>query len=159
MSANVFLDADGWPLVDRLLADLYRHHVTVADTATVYSGTRFLADTAAPAIRCSRLPGGGREQHQDRHRIEVLTWGRTRAESDAILAQVRGLNAEYSDEGWADVELDRIREDTGPGRVPDPNPSVVPVPLTLVVTVRQQGPGIGWAGMDEDPTTGAPITP
>lgn len=158
MASNPFLDNDGWPLCDRLMADAYRARVTVADGVGVYSGTRFAADTAAPAIRTSRLPGGGREQHQDRHRLEVLVLGRTRAESDAMLAQVRASNTELANEEWAGVELDAVREETGPGRIPDPNPSVVAVPLTIVVVVRQQGPGAGVPGQDEDPATGV-VTP
>lgn len=161
--SNVFLDSDGWPLTDKLLADLYRNNVAVLDGSPVYSGTRFQpepSETQPPAIRTSRLPGGGiNSRHEDVARLEVLCLGRSRAESDSMLAQVRSLNRTYRDEGWAGVELDAIREESGPGRIPDPNPSVVAVPITLDVVTRQQGPGLGWAGMDEDATTGAPITP
>ena len=142
--ASTFLDSDGWPVVDRLLADAFRQLIAIPG-AEVYAGTRLNAETDIdqslwPAIRLQRLPGGGRgrDNYQDVCRIEVVTFGRTRPESDDLTAQVRRVMADLSDEEWAGVGLDRIGEDSGPGPIPDPNQDIRAVPTTWTVIVRQQ---------------------
>lgn len=134
-----FLDARGWPIVDRLLAAACREHVTLPG-ATVAWGTVLTKDQAFPAARVQRLPGGGinSDGYQDVARIEITTYGTTREESDALTARVRQLMADLSDDEYAGVGLDRISEDSGPGRIPDPNEDVRAVPTNWSVVVRQQ---------------------
>ena len=155
-----FVDERGWPIVDRLLADAFRQLVHL-DGVELWCGTDLRADTGPaddglveqaerwgdepleeelPAIRVQRLPGGGinADGYEDLNRIEVISYGRTRSESDSLTAQIRGVMADLSDEEWAGVELDRIREDTGPGRIQDINRDVRAVPTVWRVTVRQQ---------------------
>lgn len=148
--SNLFVDPQGWPVVDRLLVDAFRQQVLL-DGVTVWWGTSFppiddIPDPddpdpfRPPAGRVMRLPGGGinPEGYEDLHRIEVLTLGRTRPESDALTAGVRQLLAELDGEDWAGVGIDRVREQEGPGRIPDVDQDVRAVPTTWGVLVRRQ---------------------
>lgn len=160
---NEFVDERGWPIVDRLLADAFRELVHL-DGVELWCGTDLRADSDTgpdderldaesaerwgdepleqelPAIRVQRLPGGGInvDGYEDLNRIEVVSYGRTRSESDSLTAQIRGVMDDLSDEEWSGVELDRIREDTGPGRIQDINRDVRAVPTVWIVIVRQQ---------------------
>lgn len=133
-----YLDARGWPIIDRLLAAMFRDLVHV-EGKTVQVGTVITVEQW-PAIRVQRLPGGGinADGFQDLSRIEVVTYAETRPESDLLTAQVRQLMADLSDDEYAGVGVDRIREETGPGRIPDPNEDLRAVPTTWVVVARQQ---------------------
>ncbi len=143
--AETFLDARGWPVIDRLLADRFQAAVTIpgktvrVGTVLVDDGTE-PPDSLFPAIRVQRLPGGGinADGYEDVSRIEITTWGTTRPESDALTAQVRAAMHDLSNDEWAGVGLDRIREETGPGRIPDPNQDLRAVPTVWVVVARQQ---------------------
>lgn len=147
-SPNPFLSPRGWPQVDKLLVDAFRQLVTLPD-ATVWWGTAFPAPDAPapageppyqpPAGRVIRLPGGGKnpEAYEDLHRIEVLTLGRTKRESDDLTDAVRQVMSDLDAEEWAAVGIDRIREETGPGRIPDPDEDVRAVPTTWGVLVRR----------------------
>jgi hypothetical protein len=137
--SNPFVDPRGWPVVDRLLVAAFRELVTLPD-ADVWWGTAFPDEVPYPAGRVIRLPGGGinPEGYEDLHRIEVLTLGRTRPESDALTAGVRQTLADLDGEDWSGVGIDRIREESGPGRVPDPNEDLRAVPTTWGVLVRRQ---------------------
>lgn len=136
---NPFLDARGWPVMDRLLAAACREHVTLPGKSVAW-GTVLTDDQAFPAGRVQRLPGGGinADGYEDVSRIEITTYGTSRAESDQLTAQVRQLMAELSDDEYAGVGFDRIREETGPGRIPDPNEDLRAVPTVYSVTARQQ---------------------
>lgn len=137
--SNPFVDARGWPVIDRLLADLFAEQVLL-DGQPVWAGTALSDGQSFPAIRVQRLPGGGinADAYQDVSRIEVATFGRTRPESDALTAQVRQLMADLSDDEYADVSVDSVVEESGPGRLPDPNEDLRAVPTTWSVTARRQ---------------------
>ena len=142
---ETFLDPQGWPLVDRLLVNRFKATVTIPGkqvqigTALVDDGTE-PPERMFPAIRVQRLPGGGinTDGYEDVNRIEITTWGTTRPESDALTAQVRAAMYELDNDEWAGVGLDRIREETGPGRIPDPNQDLRAVPTVWIVVARQQ---------------------
>lgn len=147
--SSPYVNARGWPVVDRLLVDAFRQLVTVPGQ-TVWWGTAFPSPDdpppagqdpfGPPAGRVLRLPGGGinAEGYEDLHRIEVLTLGRTRPESDTLTAGVRQTLAELDGEDWAGVGIDRIREENGPGPIPDVDQDVRAVPTTWGVLVRRQ---------------------
>lgn len=132
-----YLDDRGWPLIDRLLVGLFTEHIVTPELAEC--GTVLHTGTY-PAIKVVRLPGGGinADGYEDVSRIEITTYGRTRPESDTLTAQVRQLMADLSDDEYAGVGVDRIREETGPGRIPDPDEDINAVPTTWSVTARQQ---------------------
>lgn len=162
-----FIDDRGWPIIDKLIANLLWANVVLAGVP-VYADTDLrsrlaphpddvgeppplfadVPDTAPaavevvqwPAIAVERLTGGGInvDGYEDTARIQVTAFGLTRADSDAMSAQIRGLMLDVSDEGWAGVELDRIREDTGPGRIQDPVEDLRAVPTRWVVKARNQ---------------------
>lgn len=149
--SNPFVDSRGWPVVDRLLVDAFRHQVALAGDVPVWWGTAFPpADEVPdpldpdpfrpPAGRVMRLPGGGinAEGYQDLWRIEVLTLGRTKPESDELTTGVRQFLADLDGEDWAGVGIDRVRENEGPGRIPDVDQDVRAVPTTWGVIVRRQ---------------------
>lgn len=135
-----FIDARGWVLVDRLMVHLFAARVALADQAPVHCATVLTDQHHWPAIRVERLPGGGinADGYQDVSRIQITTYGRTRPESDDLTAQVRQLMSDLSDDEYADVGIDRISEETGPGRIPDPDQDLRVVPTTWSVTARQQ---------------------
>lgn len=143
--AAQFVDERGWPVIDRLLVAAFTELVVVAGK-TVRWGTTLTDDGTQPpeelfpAGRVMRLPGGGFDSNRifDRSRIEVMTWGTTRPESDSMTAQVRQVMADLANGEYAGVGLDRITEDQGPGRIPDPREDLRAVPTTWVVVARQQ---------------------
>lgn len=134
-----FLDQHGWPVIDRLLAELFRQRLVVPDKS-ITVGTVLNDDVAYPAVLVERIPGGGRnaDDYEDVNRIQVTTFGTTRPESDSLTAQVRHELANLSDDEFDDVGVDRITEETGPGRVPDPDQDLRAVPTTWSVIARQQ---------------------
>lgn len=136
---NRFVDSQGWVVVDRLLADMFMTHVSVAGSQ-VYSGTTLNEDQTFPAIRVQRLPGGGinADRYQDESRIEVVSWGLTRPQSDDLTAQVRQLMSDLDDGDYDNVSIDRVYETSGPGVIPDPNEELRAVPTTWSVTARRQ---------------------
>ncbi|GAA1402009.1 hypothetical protein GCM10009613_61220 [Pseudonocardia kongjuensis] len=164
---EAFLDEDGWPIIDKLIANALWATVKIGGVP-VYADTDLRGGRMAPhpddpeplfhdvddehvplpreervewpAIAVERLPGGGinTDGYEDTARIQVTAFGLTRSDSDAMTAQIRGLMRELSDEGWAGVELDRIREDSGPGRIPDPVEDLRTVPTRWVVKARNQ---------------------
>lgn len=93
-----------------------------------------------PAIVVERLPGGGinSDGYEDLARIQVTAFGLTRSQSDDMTAQIRGLMHDLSDDEYRDLEFDRIREDSGPGRIPDPNEDLRTVPTRWTVKTRIQ---------------------
>jgi hypothetical protein len=137
--ANAYVDPRGWPIIDRLLAKMFSDLVTIGGQA-VYAGTVLRDGQTWPAIRVQRLPGGGinDDGYQDVSRVEVTTWGRTRPESDDLTAQVRYLMHDLSCDEYAGVSVDIIREESGPGRVPDPDEDLRAVPTSWTVTARYQ---------------------
>lgn len=136
---NPFIDSRGWPVVDRLLAAAFTELVTIPGRTVVW-GTVLGADVVYPAGRVQRLPGGGinAEGYQDLVRVEVVSYGTDRPESDELTAGVRAVMAELNCGEYGGVGLDRVREDSGPGRIPDPNADLRAVPTVWSVTVRQQ---------------------
>lgn len=137
-SVNEFIDEQGWAVVDRLLAACFQEQVLI-DGSPVEAGTS-LRDRPYPAILVERLPGGGInvESYEDVSRIAITSYGRTKPESIALTAQIRTLMAGLSNDEYAGVGLDRIFEETGPGRIPDPNEDLHAVPTTWSVTARRQ---------------------
>lgn len=137
--SNPYLDVRGWPVIDRLLARMFLDLVQV-DGQPVWAGTALTAGQVFPAIRVQRLPGGGinSDGYQDVSRVEIVSWGVTRPQSDAMTAQVRQLMFDLSDDEYAGVGIDRVFEENGPGRVPDPDETLRAVPTIWSVTARQQ---------------------
>lgn len=137
--AETYLDPRGWVLVDRLLVAAFRELIALPGK-TIYWGTVLDDEVDFPAGRVQRLPGGGinADGYEDVSRIEVVTWGTDRPESDAMTAQVRTVLADLSDDEYGGVELDRIREDSGPGRIPDPNQDLRAIPTSWTVITRRQ---------------------
>lgn len=135
--SNLYLDSRGWPIVDRLLVAYLAERVTLPGVSVAW-GTVFGEDR--PAGRVQRLPGGGVnvDGYQDLSLIEIVTLGLDRPQSDDMTAQVRQAMADLSDDEYADVGIDTIRETAGPGRVPDPDPDVRAVPTTWAVPARRQ---------------------
>lgn len=137
--ASPYVDPRGWVLVDRLLVAYFTARVALGDAAFVTWRTALVAEDQAPMGRVMRLPGGGinRDGFQDLSRIEITTFGRTRPESDDMTAQVRQLMADLDCDEYADIGIDTVREDLGPGRVPDVNEDVRAVPTVWSVTARK----------------------
>lgn len=135
-----YLDDRGWPVIDRLLVAYFTATVALDDDVPVHWATALGTDVEFPACRVMRLPGGGinRDQYEDVSRIEVTTFGRTRQESDALTAQVRQGLADLDNDEFAGVGIDAIREENGPGRIPDPDEDLRAVPTVWSITARQQ---------------------
>lgn len=140
-----YVDARRYPVVDRLLVAYFAANVGLADDTPVHWATALAADVEYPAGRVMRLPGGGinSDHYQDTSRIEVTTWGRDRVESDALTAQVRQLMADLDCGDYLDISIDRVQEDLGPGRVPDPNEDLRAVPTVWSVVARQHYAAVG----------------
>ncbi|ALE77675.1 hypothetical protein WY02_03540 [Pseudonocardia sp. AL041005-10] len=156
-----FIDERGWMIVDKAIAHYLWTHVQIGgqqvyfdtdlrtrlaphpDDLSLYADVQ--DDPAPDAVQwpagaVERLPGGGInvDGYEDLARIQVTAFGLTRDQSDAMTAQIRGLMHDLSDGEYLDLEFDRIREDTGPGRVPDPVEDLRTVPSRWTVRTRQQ---------------------
>lgn len=93
-----------------------------------------------PAIVVEKLLGGGinSDGYEDLALLQITAFGLTRNQSDEMTAEIRGLMHELCDGEYLDIEFDRIKETTGPGRVPDPNEDLRTVPTRWSVVTRNQ---------------------
>lgn len=132
------VDGRGWPIVEQILVEAFTELVDVG--VPVYVGTVTQPEQQWPAIRVQRLPGGGKDANRvnDRSRIEVVTFGTSYPQSAALTEQVRTIMGDLDNGEFRDVGLDRITEEAGPGRIPDPNQDLRAVPTTWTVVTRQQ---------------------
>ena len=162
-----FIDSRGWVIADKVVAHYLWRNVVV-EGKPVYADTDLRTRLAPhpddvglppyndvatpamppareepvqwPAILVERTPGGGinADGYEDLARLQITAFGLTRNQSDAMTAEIRGLMHDLSDGEYLELEFDRIREDTGPGRVPDPNEDLRAVPTRWTVRTRNQ---------------------